>query len=180
MSKLDIGIAVVLALSFILGYRRGFVLQLVSILGLFVAWITAYLFYDDISPWVGRVVPVESFVSQSGYGELLKGLRVEQYIVSALSFALLLFGVKLGLNAAGHLLNLLAKVPGLNMLNRWSGGALSILEAVVVSAVAIQVMAVLPYESVQSLLTDSRAAEWSMEWVPVIFGKIKELPSSVV
>lgn len=180
MNKLDLIICALLGLAFILGYRRGFVTQLVSLLGLFVAWLVAYLFYDDLAPYVGRVVPVESFVRESGYESLLKGLRLDQYIVGALSFALLLFGVKLILAAAGHVLNLLAKVPGLNFLNRWSGGAMAVFEAVVIAAVAIQVMAIIPSEPLQTLLGGSRAAEWSMEWVPVIFGKMKELPGTVV
>lgn len=180
MNKLDIIVGIGLLLSFVLGYRRGFVLQLVSLLGFFLAWITAYLFYDDIAPWVGRFVPVESFVQQTGFESLLKELPLERFIVGAISFSLLLFSVKLVLSAAGHLLNLLAKAPGLNAVNRWSGGALSVLEAAVAAVVIIQIMAVLPYDSIQELLAASRMAEWAMEWVPVLFNKMKELPSSVV
>ncbi|MNL69934.1 Colicin V production protein [compost metagenome] len=84
--------------------------------------------------------------------------------------------MKLILTAAGHLLNVLAKVPGLTLINRWSGGALGLAEAAVLAAVAIQVMAVLPFESVQTLLDGSRAAEWSMQQVSVLFAKMKELP----
>ncbi|MDF2924228.1 MAG: hypothetical protein K0R57_3142 [Paenibacillaceae bacterium] len=179
MNKLDLAVVIVLALSFIFGYRRGFVLQLVSLLSLFVAWLAAYLFYDDIAPWVGQVIPVEAFVAQTGYEELLKDLRLDQYIIGAISFALLLFSVKIALSAAGRLLNVLAKIPGLNMVNRWSGGLLALLEGVVLIMVIIQIMAVIANEPVQAWLHGSRAAEWSMEWVPVLFGKMKELPATV-
>lgn len=176
MNNLDLAVLAAGLLAFILGYRRGFVLQLVSFLSLVVAWIAAYLFYDDLAPWVGQLLSVDAWVDNSGYPEWLKGLPLEKYITAAVSFALLLFGVKLILNAAGHLLNLLAKVPGLNLLNRWSGGVLALAETVVLAAVVIQVMAILPYESVQTLLAGSRAAEWSMQQVSVIFAKMKELP----
>lgn len=176
INKLDLAVLVVGLLAFVLGYRRGFVLQLVSFLSLAVAWIAAYLFYDDLAPYIGRLLPVEAWVDNNAYASLLKGLRLEQYIIGAISFALLLFGVKLILNAAGHLLNLLAKVPGLNLINRWSGGALALAEAAVLAAAAIQVMAVLPNESVQTLLAGSHAAEWSMQQVSVLFAKMKELP----
>ncbi|MNC40689.1 Colicin V production protein [compost metagenome] len=176
MNKLDLAVLVLGLLAFILGYRRGFVLQLVSFLSLAVAWIAAYLFYDDLAPYVARFLPVEAWVDNSSYSSWLKGLRLDQYVIGAVSFALLVFGVKLILTAAGHLLNILAKVPGLNLINRWSGGVLGLAEAAVLAAVAIQVMAVLPYESVQSLLDGSRAAEWSMQQVSVLFAKMKELP----
>lgn len=178
MNKLDLIVLIGLAAAFVFGYRRGFVLQLVSFLGLFVAWLTAYLFYDDIAPWVGGLIPVATFSDYTGYGFILNGLKLEPYIIGAISFALLFVGVKLGLTLAGHLLNVLAKVPGLNMMNRWSGGLLALLETAALAAVAVHVMALLPNDSVQSLLSGSRAAGWTMEWLPTLFGKMKELPSS--
>jgi uncharacterized membrane protein required for colicin V production len=176
MNKLDLAVLVLGLLAFILGYRRGFILQLVSFLSLAVAWIAAYLFYDDLAPYVGRLLPVEAWVDSSSYSTWLKGLRLDQYVIGAVSFAVIVFGVKLVLTAAGHLLNVLAKVPGLNLINRWSGGALGLAEAAVLAVVAIQVMAVLPNEPVQQLLEGSRAAEWSMQQVSLWFAKMKELP----
>ncbi|MFM9327648.1 CvpA family protein [Paenibacillus mesotrionivorans] len=176
MNKLDLAVLVLGLLAFILGYRRGFILQLVSFLSLVVAWIAAYLFYDDLAPYVGRLLPVEVWVDSSSYSTWLKGLRLDQYVIGAVSFAVIVFGVKLVLTAAGHLLNVLAKVPGLNLINRWSGGILGLAEAAVLAAVAIQVMAVLPNEPVQHLLEGSRAAEWSMQQVSLWFAKMKELP----
>lgn len=178
MNKLDLAVLVVLAAAFLFGYRRGFILQLVSFLSLFVALLTAYLFYDDIAPWVGGMLPVGTFADYTGYGFILNGLKLEPYIVGAVSFALLLFAVKIGLTLAGHMLNVLAKIPGLNMLNRWSGGLLALTEAAAVAAVAVHLMTLMPNDTVQGLLSGSRAAEWTMEWLPVLFGRMKELPSS--
>jgi uncharacterized membrane protein required for colicin V production len=178
MMKLDWIVLAVLAVSFLFGYRRGFVMQLVSLLGLFVAWLTAYLFYDDLAPWVARVVPVQTFADYTGYDFVLKGFRLENYIIGTISFALILVGVKIALSAAGHVLNLLVKVPGLNMLNRWSGGLLALLEAALLASIALNIMAVMPYDSVQAFTNGSRAVQWSMEWLPALFGKMKELPSS--
>ncbi|WP_438446548.1 CvpA family protein [Gorillibacterium sp. sgz5001074] len=178
MNHTDAVVAAVLALSFLFGYRRGLVLQLVSFLSLFVAWLTAYLFYDDLAPWVGRMLPVGAFAEYPGYSFVANGLRLESYIVGAVTFTLILVGVKVGLSAAGHVLNVLVKVPGLNMLNRWSGGLLALVEAALAAAVILHLMALLPYDSVQALLSGSKAAQWAMEWLPVFFGKVKELPSS--
>jgi uncharacterized membrane protein required for colicin V production len=178
MNKLDLIVLIGLAAAFIFGYRRGFVLQLVSFLGMFVAWLTAYLFYDDIAPWVGGMIPVEAFADYTGYGFILNGLKLEPYIIGAISFSMLLIGVKTGLTLAGHLLNVLAKVPGLNMMNRWSGGMLALLEAAAVAAVSVHIMTLLPNDTVQAMLSGSRAAGWTMEWLPALFGKMKELPTS--
>lgn len=180
LNKLDLILVIGMAASFILGCRRGFVLQLVSMLGFVVAWITAYLFYDDVVPWVAKVIPVDAFVSQTGFESYLKGIPLNQYIAAAISFSLLLFGVKLILTAAGHVLNILVRVPGLNMLNRWAGGLLALVEAAIAAFIVIQIMAVLPQTGVQALLMDSTAARWSMEWAPVLFNKMKELPATVM
>lgn len=181
MNHLDWVVLAVLAVSFFLGYRRGFLTQLISFLSLFVAWIAAYTFYDRLAPWVAKVVPVSSWADYTGYGGLLKGTRVETYIVNTISFSLILLGIKIGLSAAGHVLNILVKVPGLNGLNRWTGAFLALVEAAAVAAVVLQILALLPYDGIQSLLAGSEAARYTMEWLmPAILGKIKELPSSVI
>ena len=172
INPLDTAMLVLFAASIIFGYRRGFVLQFVSLLSLFVAWLAAYLFYDDVSPVLGKLVATEVFARYPNYAYVAQGLSLDTYILNAISFVAVFTVVKLGLGLAGHMLNLIAKVPGLNALNRWTGAALALVEAAAMAIVLIYFMTLLPVDGVQELLERSRWADNFLSFVPYMLGKM--------
>ncbi|ANE46170.1 hypothetical protein SY83_07685 [Paenibacillus swuensis] len=175
MNTLDyILISIGLIGSFI-GYRRGLLIQLVSILGFFAAYVAAFVFYDDVSPWLQNVFPVEALPSYQNMEFALKGLKLERYLYNTVAFALLFFTVKIALTFAGRTLNLITKVPGLNAVNQWSGAMLAILEVILLAIIAVNVMKMLPSESVNRLLEQSRTAQWLFDTTPILADKLRQL-----
>jgi uncharacterized membrane protein required for colicin V production len=175
MNGLDWALLALTAGGLILGYYRGFVGQLISFAGLFVAYIVAYKFYGTLAPVLRSTISLPSFEAYQKYEFIIKGLNLETYFVNALSFALLFFGVKLVLVVAGQVLNLIAKAPGLNMVNRWTGALLGLAEALLLVIVAVNVMAILPSDSIQQLLSGSTLAPYAIHGIPAIAGKLQQL-----
>lgn len=176
---LDWIVYLLLAAAAVIGYRRGFIAQLVSFLGLFVAWLSAYFFYDDIAPWVGKLIPIETFDSYPKYEFAVKAFKLDLYIVNTLSFVTIFLAVKLGLMIIGRVLSLIAKVPGLNVLNRFSGALLAAAEALALLLVAVHVMSILPSDGAQTLLADSPAAQWLLSLTPALWEQLQNLPQTI-
>lgn len=169
MNTLDIVVYILLAAAFLIGYRRGFIRQLVSMLGMVVAALAAYLFYDDLAPLTGRFIPVETFASYPKYEFLVKSLRLDRYAVNVISFAIVFFVVKLVLNYAGHVLNAIAKIPGLNFMNRLAGALLGLSEAAVIILAFVYILTILPSDSIQSTLSGSKTAPFFMNLIPELW-----------
>lgn len=175
MNGLDwILLAVVLG-GFVLGYSRGFIGQIVSFAGLFIAYIIAYKFYGDLAPVIKSTIALPSTQTYQKYEFFAKTLNLEIYIVNAISFALLFFGVKLALVVAGHALNFIAKAPGLNLVNRSAGALLGLAEAVLIAVIGVNVMTIIPSDAIQSLLQHSTLASYALDGFPAVAGKLRHL-----
>ncbi len=175
MNPLDYIMLALAAAGLILGYYRGFIAQIISFAGFFIAFFIAYKFYDRLSPILHSTISLPTFETYQKYEFLVKGLHLDVYIMNALSFAILFFGVKLALTVVGRALNLIAKAPGLHFLNRWSGALLGLLEAVLIVLIAVNVMTILPADSIQKLMADSSIAPYLINDLPSLAGKLQEL-----
>jgi uncharacterized membrane protein required for colicin V production len=175
MNMLDYLMLALAAGGLILGYMRGFIAQIVSLAGFFIAYIVAFQFYRDFAPVLQSTISIPTSENYQKYEFIIKGLHLDTYLFNALAFAILFFGVKVALSVIGRLLHLIAKVPGLNLLNRWSGALLGIAEALLILIIAVNVMAVLPSDAVQKLLSGSALAPYLVNHLPSFAGKLQEL-----
>lgn len=175
---LDVVVAVAIVGAILLGYYRGFVAQLVSIAGFVAAYLVAYWLYDDLAAVLARTLPLHSFKAIEQYAFLIEGLNVDRYLYNAISFAFLFIITKVGLTIVGRILHLVTKVPGVRTVNKAAGALLALIEAVLLIVIGVHVMSVLPSESVQKLLADSRSAAFIMEHMPDAMLKLKELWST--
>lgn len=175
---LDVVVAVIIVGAILLGYYRGFVAQLVSIAGFFIAYLVAYLLYDELAAVLSRILPVHSFKAVEQYAFIIEGLNIDTYLYNAISFALLFFVTKIGLTVIGRVLHLVTKVPGIRAINKWSGALLALVEAVLIVVIGVHVMGALPSESVQSVLEQSKIAAYIMEHMPEAALKLQQLWSA--
>lgn len=172
---IDIIAAVTVIAAITLGYYRGFIVQLVSVAGLFAAYLAAYWLYDDVSPIIALIVPLDQFQFYGKYASFLEGMNWHVYFYNAIAFAVVFFAVKVGFSIAGRLLHLIAVIPGLKTLNKWSGALLALFEAVVLLAIAVHVMIAIPSERLQKTLSSSTAAAIIVEQTPELANKLREM-----
>jgi uncharacterized membrane protein required for colicin V production len=175
MNGLDYSIIGIVVAGIILGYYRGFIAQIISLAGFFIAYIIAFKFYRELTPVLHKWINLPSYESYQTYGFLVEGLNLDTYIFNALSFAILFFGTKLSLSVVGRLLNLIAKFPGINFLNRWSGALLGAAEAILIVIIAVNVLTIMPSEPLHELVVGSRIAPYLINDLPSIAGKLQEL-----
>ncbi|NHN29289.1 CvpA family protein [Paenibacillus agricola] len=175
MNGLDWAVAVLVVAGLILGYYRGFVSQLVSIAGLFIAYIVAFTFYKDIAPWIAGVLSTANSEAYEKYGSFLKGLHLDTYVSNAIAFGLLLFVVKIALSIVGRILHWITLTPGIKTINQWSGALLGLAEAALIVIVIVNVMIVIPNETSQRLLKESTFAPHIVNALPSVSDKLNEL-----
>ena len=152
MNTLDYVMLSIVALGLLLGYFRGFIAQIVSISGFVLAYLVAFYFYRDFAPLLRNAVSLPTYQNYQKYEFIVKGLNLDTYILNALAFAILFFGVKFALVIIGRALNILAKTPGLNFINRWSGALLGLAEALLIIIIAVNVITIIPSNGLQKLL----------------------------
>lgn len=160
LNLLDIIIIAVLILSIIVGYMRGFVKKLISIIGWFAAYLVGYLFFDNVAPLLQTMFPMSSNEKLANYSEIVAGLKLDTYIYNALAFALLFFGTRIVITVAGYFLQGVVSIPGLSLINRWLGVLLGIIEAALIIILGVMVLEVMPSERIILLLEESTIVEW--------------------
>lgn len=171
----DLFLLLVLVIGFFIGFRRGFILQVVYFVGFIAAIIVAYLYSDDLAPFLKLWVPFPAPSRESAFSILFKSFDVEAVFYRAIAFAVLFFGTKIILHIVGSMLNFLADLPILRTINGWLGGALGLVEVYLVVFIILYLGALTPIEPVQSIMSDSVLAKGIIEHTPIVSGKIKEL-----
>lgn len=174
MNMFDLILLLIVAGCVILGYVRGLINQLLSIAGLFAAFLIAYLYHRDLAPYLLEKLPLSSFENYNNYEFLIKGLHLDIYAANVLAFALLFFGVKIVLSIVKRILNGIAYLPGLNFLNRTLGAAFGLLEGVLIVVILVNVMTIIPSDNMQSQLAGSSLAPYILEQFPALTGKLHE------
>lgn len=175
MNNLDYIILAVVALGLLFGYFRGFIAQIVSLSGFLLAYLVAFFFYKNVAPILRLAVPVPAYENYQRYEFIVKGLNLDTYIFNALAFAILFFGTRLAISIIGKTLNVIAKTPGLNLINRWSGALLGLAEALLIVVIAVNVLTIAPSDDLQKLLSGSAIAPYFINELPSIAGKLQEL-----
>lgn len=168
---LIIGVAI---LSFAVGYRRGLVTQLLSLVGVIAALVAAFFFYTYLSPTIAAILPLDQLTENTNYEFLLEHFQVFTVIYNVLAFAVIFFVVLLGAILLKHFLNIVVKAPGLNLLNRWGGVVLSLLQALVITTLAIYLIMVLPFDNLQHALRESMLVSYLMQWPDWLIVKLQE------
>lgn len=139
-NTLDLIIFGVVVAACIYGYIRGFVHSLISVFGIFIAFIAAVMYYDDVAPWLQRTI------------------RLNAAFADILAFIGLFVLAKFGLTIVGKILTVIAKAPGIHRLNRWCGALLAFVESCVLIALIVFIMRLFESPNIQTLLNGSWAA----------------------
>lgn len=165
---LDWLLLIAIVLWVIRGYVRGFISQLVSLVGLFVAFLAAYFLYDEVAVIVAKIIPITAWHKYEEYELFINILNLDAYFYNAIAFGVIFFAVKIGLSIVAYVLNIIAKAPVLNMINKLTGLALAVIEAAIILVIIINVMSAIPNDTTQSLLANSSIAQYILTKMPLL------------
>ena len=150
---LDLIILIILGFGFLIGLKRGFILQIIHLTGFIIAFIIAYLYYDQLAPKLTLWVPFPNFSSDSALSLVMENVNLEDAYYRAIAFVVIFFAVKIILQIIGSMLDFIAQIPVLKQLNVWAGGLLGFLEVYLIIFIVLFIGALLPMEGIQSALT---------------------------
>ena len=172
---LDLVLFIILILGFFIGLKRGFILQLIHLIGFVVAFIIAYLNYEKLAPKLTLWVPYPSFGSGTTIQMFFDNVNLEDAYYRAIAFVVIFFAVKIILQIIGSMLDFVANIPILKQLNVWAGGLLGFLEIYLIVFILLYIAALVPIDSLQTLINDSSLAKGIIKNTPIFSQQIKEM-----
>ncbi|MGM9927884.1 MAG: CvpA family protein [Bacillus sp. (in: firmicutes)] len=156
------------------GLRRGLILQLIHFTGFFVAFIAAYMFYDELAPKFELWIPFPAS-TDSSFNMLFDLFGLENAFYNAIAFVIIFFAAKIIWQIFGSMLDFIAQFPILKQLNRWGGGIFGFLEIYLITFILLYIAALLPIQSVQESIQGSFVAETMVKHTPILSTSIKDL-----
>ncbi|WP_071460324.1 CvpA family protein [Bacillus massilinigeriensis] len=172
---LDIILLILLLAGFLIGLKRGFVLQSIHMTGFILAFIVATLYCVKLGEKLTLWIPYPNADSYPAAGLVLGSEAVEQGFYRAIAFAIIFFGIKIVLQIIGSMLDFVAHLPVVKTVNIWAGGILGFAEVYVIAFILLYISALLPLEAIQVPLQDSFLAEGMVKHTPLLSSQLKEL-----
>ncbi|KIY22171.1 MULTISPECIES: CvpA family protein [Mesobacillus] len=172
---LDLAVLAILVMGFMVGLKRGFILQTIHLAGFIAAFVVAYVYYEQLAPKLTLWIPYPNLDSNSTFKFLLENTNLEDAYYRAIAFAIIFFAVKILLQIIGSMLDFVAHLPILKQLNVWAGGILGFIEVYLLLFIILYIAALLPIPAIQGPLNDSILAENIIKNTPVFSQQIKQL-----
>jgi uncharacterized membrane protein required for colicin V production len=172
---LDLVVLAILVIGFFVGLKRGFILQSIHLAGFIVAFIVAYIYYEQLAPKLTLWIPYPNFGDNGALNLIFENGNLEAAYYRAIAFAAIFFAVKILLQIIGSMLDFVTNLPILRQLNVWAGGLLGFVEVYLIMFIVLYIAALLPIQAIQDPLNDSILAENIIKNTPVFSQQIKQL-----
>jgi len=165
---IDLALLFILLTGFMIGLKRGFILQFIHMTGFIIAFIVAYMNYENLAPKLRLWVPYPSFGDEETMKMIFEAANLDEAYYRAVAFALLFFATKIIMQIIGSMLDFVAQLPLLRNMNRWAGGALGFVEVYLIVFILLYIGALIPIESLQMRLQDSFMATVIVKHTPFL------------
>jgi len=130
MNSLDIGILLIASVFFIRGIFRGFVFELVTVVGLILGYIISITYLSLLAGYILTFFP-----------------SVPETVVNPISFFILFVGTNLLLRLVSNIITKTLKIAMLGWLNRFLGGLLGMLKSVIIMSILVFTIDLIPLSS---------------------------------
>ena len=130
MNSLDLGIIIIVSIFFVRGVFRGFVFELVTVIGLILGYIISITYLSLLAGYILTFFP-----------------SLPESAINIVSFFLLFIGTNLLLRLVSKIITKTLKFAMLGWLNRILGGVLGILKSIIVMSILVFVIDLIPFSS---------------------------------
>ncbi|MFC4388273.1 CvpA family protein [Gracilibacillus marinus] len=162
-------------IGFFVGMKRGLILQFLHLTSFIIAFIVASLYYKDIAPKLELWIPYPEMSSDSSWAVFLDSLPLETAYYNAIAFGALFFVTKIVLQIIATMLDFVANLPLLNIVNTWLGAILGFIEVYLVIFVILYIIALAPVPQVQAWIDASSLATYMIEHTPILSEKVYDI-----
>lgn len=177
---LDLIIIILLIFGLFIGLNRGFILQLLHLIGFITAFILAAKYYDDLAVKLELWIPYREVSDQGKWAEFLQSLPLELSFYGIISFGIIFFAVKIVLQIVATMLDFVASIPLIRSVNKLLGAALGFVEVYLITFVILFILALAPVEFVLDAINNSSIALFMLEKTPYFSEKLFELITTYV
>lgn len=171
---LDLILLGLLVLGILRGLKRGLILQLFHFMGFFIAFFVAVYFYDNLAGHLEMLIPYPRVLTED-WAFFSESLSLENAYYNMIAFAMLFFVIKIAMSVISSMLDFVAELPVLNIVNGLLGAVFGFVEQYLVLFIIVFVASLLPITMIQNLLADSSIARYMIEQTPVFSEQIKTL-----
>lgn len=172
---LDVILLILLIFGFLMGLKRGFILQSFHLIGFIVAFVIAAIYYDTIADTLSLWIPYPELSGDSAWAAFLQSDLLESAFYNAIAFAIIFFIVKIILQIIASMLDFVASLPILRSLNKVGGAVLGFLEIYLILFIVLFILALTPMTNIQSLINNSSIALMIVEHTPYLSQKVNSL-----
>ncbi|WP_240374656.1 CvpA family protein [Bacillus piscicola] len=174
---LSLLILLILCVSFFVGLRRGFILQLIHFVSFFAALLIAFFFYRDLAEYLRLWLPYPKIPSNEDgvISMVMDSFNMESVYYAGISFFLLFFVSKILLQIIGSMLDVVTRIPILKTVNRWLGALLGLAEVYLILFILLITAALLPIEFLQRAIDNSWLANVMIKHTPFLSDWLKNL-----
>jgi membrane protein required for colicin V production len=130
MNSLDIGILIIASVFFVRGVFRGFVFELVTVIGLILGYIISITYLSLLAGYILIYFP-----------------SLPKSVVNIVSFFLLFVGTNLLLRLVSKIITKTLKFAMLGWLNRLLGGVLGLIKGIIILSILVFVIDMIPFSS---------------------------------
>lgn len=120
-------------------------------------------------------IPYPELSSDGMWAVFLQSLPLETAFYNAVSFALIFFSVKIILQIVASMLDFVAELPLISIVNRLLGSILGFLEVYLILFIILFILALTPLSTIQLWINDSSVAIFMIEKTPILSKLINEL-----
>lgn len=164
-----------LLFGFLMGLKRGFILQLLHLIGFIITFIVARLYYKELAAKLVSWIPYPELSSDQSWAMFLNSMPLENAFYNAIAFALIFFVTKIILQIIASMLDFVARLPIIRLLNKVAGAVLGFVEVYLIVFILLYIVALLPLEMIQGKLADSFIATLIVEHTPYLSNAIESM-----
>lgn len=164
-----------LIFGFLMGLKRGFILQLLHLIGFIASFIVAAMYYDELAPYLGLWIPYPEVSDTSSMAIFLQALPLETGFYNAISFAIIFFITKIILQIIASMLDFVAALPVISWFNSIFGAVLGFIEIYLITFIVLFILILVPFATTQNWINDSSVALFIIENTPYLSEKIESL-----
>lgn len=151
------------------GYQRGLVLQVTSLFGFFISMWAAYQFADELAVVLHRWWQIP----QLGQGPIAL-LPLDRWIYHGIAFVILFLVTKWILSLVAHLLNQVANLPLISLVNHWGGMGIGMVQMLLFFVILVNLLEILPWATGRTAVHGSLIAQTLIQLTPNLAQGIRD------
>mgnify|MGYP001411098983 CR=1 FL=1 len=144
MNGLDVFLFSLIIISMYVGYKRGLIRQITSLVGWLLAVFVAYQLSSSFAGYLETQFPLSEAVTG---GFLNHFIPIREGIYTLIAFLILFFGVKIGFVFLSKLINPFLQFPVISTVNQIGGLAFGLTKILLVIFILVNVMYFLPFST---------------------------------